>query len=240
MTSREFIRQIYQRKLGRLDALSKSNDFTNGENSKIKMLIDEIDECCELTNNWFRYTIEFRIHHTIESRTFDLFEDDIKPTCIELKKRGFNDSMIKEIDERICDFLSNPSNKDFFEDKNLDYIKLFFPDLLKPLYQLKTDLLSFLDSQNETPSTEKKQAKAVWGLAARYNFIKDLEVIKRIELISNQTEIAKAISQILGCSFDNAKKLKNGSYQVDETMEEQLERKQLFQLIEQHQVNKKG
>ena len=64
-----------------------------------------------------------------------------------------------------------------------------------------------------------------------------------LENMTNQTQKAKAISQILGCSFDNAKKLKNdlnGVYPSSETKDEQLERKQLIDLIKQSQTNKKG
>lgn len=236
MTTKEFILQVYQGKLGRLDALSQSNDFTNGEKSKIKMLIDEIDEYRETTILCFRQAIEWRIDKQCNL--------PIKFNCTHFEYRlGNLDNItyiLRDIDNKVKQYIEDYSIKDFFDYCNLDLVKDLYPDLCKSLNQLKTDLSDFIDNQNSMPSTEKKQAKGVWGLAARYNFIKDLEVIKRIELISNQTEIANAISQILGCSFDNAKKLKNGSYQVDETMEEQLERKQLFQLIEQHQVNKKG
>lgn len=232
MTTKEFIHKVFEGELGQLDAYNKSFDFTIGEKLKIEILITEIDQFCKSKTLNFRQVIEWMIdleNFLPTNFNYQGFLDD-----------GFNDFELREIQNKVKDYIDEHSIVDFFDYCNLDLVKDLYPDLCKSLNQLKTDLLSFLDSQNETPSTEKKQAKAVWGLAARYNFIKDLEVIKRIELISNQTEIARAISQILGCSFDNAKKLKNGSYQVDETMEEQLERKQLFQLIEQHQVDKKG
>jgi hypothetical protein len=89
-------------------------------------------------------------------------------------------------------------------------------------------------------ANKKKQPKDVWGLVSRYNFIKDLGALELLENMTNQTEKARAISQILGCNIDNAKKLKNGEYLTSEKEDDQLERKQLFELIKQNQINKKG
>jgi hypothetical protein len=86
-----------------------------------------------------------------------------------------------------------------------------------------------------TQVKEKPTSKDTWGLVARYNFLDDLGVLGLLENMTNQTKKAEAISQILGCNFDNAKKLKNGTYQTNETQTEQLERKQLIALIKQTQ-----
>lgn len=112
--------------------------------------------------------------------------------------------------------------------------------------QLKTDLLSFLDSQNETPSTNKKQSKGVWKLATRYKFLDNLGVVKPLVLLCSKAEgmqkndLNRIVSQILGCDVSTARDLINKSYTTKETKDEQFEREQLEALIKQHQVDKKG
>lgn len=232
MTSREFIKKVRNGELGRLDAYNKSFDFTNGEKLKIKMLIAEIDETCKLHTSWYFDVIQSRIDDAV-----GLPSDFNNQKIIEV---NFSNYDLEEIDIKVKHYVDEHSIKDFFDYCNLDLVKDFYPDLLKSTDQLKTDLLDFLDSQNEVPTSEKKKSKDVWGLEARYNFLDDLGILDWIRGMSDQTLRATFISQVLGCSLDNAKKLKNEKYQAGETIEEQLERKQLFAIIKQHQADTKG
>lgn len=232
MTSREFIQKVFNGELGRLDAYNISLELTEREVLKIEMLIIEIDEFCKLKTLGFENAFKWRIDRAMPNPTnYDRGA---------ILRAGFNESEIPDIDDRVYSVLSDPSNKDLFEDENLDYEKLFYPDLCKSLYQLKTDLSDFLESQNEVPTTEKKKSKEVWGLAARYNFLDDLGFFNKIQYTDDQTLRATFISQVLGCSFDNAKKLKNGKYQAGETNEELMERRQLLKRIKQINVDTKG
>lgn len=119
-----------------------------------------------------------------------------------------------------------------------DFESVFYPNEFTTLYQLKNDLLKYCEPQQPEPQPEpkKKQAKDVWGLVARYNFLENLGVLDKLNKLS-ENDKSKVISQILGCNFDNAKKLKNGVYQRDETQTEQLERKQLIDLIKRTQTD---
>lgn len=99
------------------------------------------------------------------------------------------------------------------------------------------DKATLTSSLNEIQTAyKKKQPKGVWGLVSRYNFLEYLGVWDKLNKLT-ETEKANAISQILGCNPDNAKKLKNGTYPTTETQTEQLERKQLIDLIKQAQTD---
>jgi hypothetical protein len=105
------------------------------------------------------------------------------------------------------------------------------------LEDLKRSLEKYITPHQITiQPNEKPKSKDVWGLVARYNFLDEWGVLSGLKNLS-ETEKAKAISQILGCNLHNAKKLKNGTYPTNETKDEQLERKQLINLIKRTQTD---
>jgi hypothetical protein len=100
-----------------------------------------------------------------------------------------------------------------------------------PIIELRDFLKNRIEQNQETPPPpSKKQAKNIWGLVARYEFLKEFEIENRIKGLS-QSDKALVISQILGCNIDNAKKIINGKYPTNETHDEQLERNQLISKI---------
>jgi hypothetical protein len=153
-----------------------------------------------------------------------LKEGDFYGLLVENRHLGKFIMGMGNLDDGELYFVNNPPDISFFEP---------YDNELKIIYSLKKSLTEYIEPNKETPPPpSKKQAKGNWGLVARYEFLKEFDIEERIKGLS-ENDKALVISQILGCNIDNAKKIKNGKYPTNETVEEQLERNQLISKIKQ-------
>lgn len=217
---------------------------TQKDPERIQMFIDEID--------FYLYAEKEELESEINSILQRIFNEGLtteNTKDLDLDERG---KYILHICERdgIKSFFDIPEKKRDLIDSNhplakqmnevtiRDYSHFYFVGEFWSIYSLKNKLKKYITppQPEQQPEPKKKQSKYVWGLVARYNFLKDLGVLDKLYKLT-ETDKAKAISQILNCNIDNAKKLKNGKYPTNETKDEQLERKQLIDLIKRTQTD---
>ena len=217
---------------------------TQKDPERIQMFIDEID--------FYLYAEKEELESEINSILQRIFNEGLtteNTKDLDLDKR---EKYILHICERdgIKSFFDIPKKKRDFIDLNHplakkmnevtipDYNHFYFVGEFWSIYSLKNKLKKYITPPQPEPQPEpkKKQSKDSWGLVARYNILEYLGVWDNLNKLS-ETEKANAISQILGCNPDNAKKLKNGKYPTNETKDEQLERTQLIDLIKRKQTD---
>jgi hypothetical protein len=229
---------------GNITQIEVINDILNQtqkDPDRIQMFIDEIDFYLSMEQEELEAEISAILQRIFKEgltseNTKDLNlnerEKFILYVCERDKIKSFFD-----IPEKKRDLIDSehPLAKQWNESTvfNPDYNHFYFVGEFWTIYSLKNKLKKYITPQPK----EKTKAKDVWGLAARYNFLDELGVLKPLEKSGiTKKDLQIAVSQILGCNVYTARDLINGEYNAKETKDELLERHQLINLIKYKQT----
>jgi hypothetical protein len=100
-------------------------------------------------------------------------------------------------------------------------------NLVKDLEQIE-----FESHEEYNSLSQNRNAKGLWGLKTRYDFLKELGIIDHITIGTSDQLLQRdrnlILQQIMCCSIENAKKLMNNGYNAESKPDHQIEKDQLL------------